>query len=686
MDWDTTYKKYILVGSADNARENTITDVNGKTWIYSFADALSCDPTVSEGNTRLFQYQQMTITAPAVGGVSGTEIYRYKRLDGSGDNVDGLRVMVADYSVNFSGTKTRYTYDASKLLEKPKVEVKDDGGLNYLTFYLYTDDAFKQIEKVRDPLGRITEYTIDDVGRRTHAVVKVLTTQNTLKIVSDVEFVYGNAKFPYFVTSKIVHAREGTGWVDSTDPDPATEWVVSDIVTDYEKFVDASYGYKTTTTTYPATGINLTTEYKYDFNNNLISVIDPRGNETINVYDSLNRLTEIKFYEGNQTSGTLKCTKKFWYDQRSNKRWEKDENNHYTYYAYDEFNNIVKTIRIMDESFNGSIIPAMETANYADEYADFNGISDDDIISYSCYNSDGTLEYTIDPEGMMTGYVYDDLRRLTDTYVNVFYEGRPSFVHDAFEYRTHYDYSGDNCGAITLPPYKFSPTKIIDPRGLGSSDTTLDSSTLYETEVFYDALSRPWKTTSEVIKNSINNSTKAITETEYDAVGNVRFVHNLVAAPVNGTEVWQTTETQYDGLNRPVKVIYAKDTDDQAQIETRYTSTGLAWKTINELGKATTVQYDNAGRAIITTSPSVDDASGNSTYAVTYTEYDENGNVEKVSDPETYAAANGVVAVILETAKTVYTYDYRNRLVKTTYPYMDYYSTTESFDVTPWTG
>ncbi|MBN2702804.1 MAG: hypothetical protein JXR23_01200, partial [Pontiellaceae bacterium] len=681
-------KKYKLVGSADNDRENTITDVNGKTWKYSFTDALSCDPTVLEGNTRLFQYQQMTITAPAVGGVSGTEIYRYKRLDESGDDVEGLRVMVADYSQNFSGTRTTYVYDHSgsdysvidySTLAKPSAEIRADGEeAENTTSYVYTDDAFKQIENVTDPLGRKTAYTFDEKGRRTHT--KVFSSSN--KIVSDVEYVYGNAKFPYFVTSEKVHAREGTDWVDSTDPDPNTEWTVYDIVTDYTKLLDASYGHKTTTTTHPAGGVDLATEYKYDFNNNLISILDPRGNETVNTYDKLNRLITISFYEGTAASGTLQCTKEFWYDLRSNKRWEKDENDHYTYYEYDEFNNLVKTIRVMRANgtepgeFNPAIIEGHTLFNYLYGY---DGDSSVDIISSYSYNDDGTLDYSIDPEGMKTAYAYDDLRRLTDTYADTddFYS-RPSFGHAAYKYRTHYDYSGDNCGAITLPPYKFSPTITIDPRGLSSAATTFDSTTLYETETFYDALSRPWKTTSEVIKNSTNNSTKAITETEYDAVGNVRFVHNLVAAPVNGTEVWQTTETQYDDLNRPVKVIYAKDTDDQAQVETRYTSTGLEWKTINELGKATTVQYDNAGRAIKTTSPSVDDASGNSTYAVTYAEYDDNGNVEKVLDPETYAAANGVVTAILNTAKTVYTYDYRNRLIKTTYPSMTYYSISTS--------
>ncbi len=648
-----------------SAHSNTVIDVNGNTWSYCFSDPYRTDPmsysvapvvvdeegeaSSSDSHTSLYEYRQLMITAPG----GGTETYRFEPLGLVTTN--RLKPLAIVAQTNFSGQATSFAYGyTNSSCYKPSVQYD---ALNNPKYFSYTDSYGNQIASETDALGRTTAYGFDDLGNRT-SVTNFASGGSTILGITDM--VYGDSVFTNFLTMQIVHR------MDASEP----AWI-TDMVTE---FVPDQYG-KVAQKIVDPDGLALTTTYDYDLNNNLIYVMDPNGNVTTNGYDALNRLVLIAFFEGSNTNVAPQCTKQFWYDKRSNKTWEKDENDHYTFYQYNEFNNLTNTVRVMDVAFTGPS-DGLDTYDY--------GTHTDAIVSSSEYNPDGTLASSTDARGLVTTNLYDSLRRLETTIVDP--DGLA--YTNSFEYSTTENY----CGGITLPPYKFMPTSVTDPRG-------------YTTETVYDALNRPVETKANV-SNKVD--LVVLSKNEYDDVGNLVTVSNKV-----DSSHWQVTETRYDGLNHQYMVI----NPDTTHVGIRYTSTGLQWQTTNELGRVSTVEYDAAGRPVKTISPPVpvkgsyysvrvvvvlkntgttvyDETTiypgehiAETTYqeypdvyvntvftpleysdqaAVTVTEYDANGNVWKVTDPVAYAAAGG--GTVPESAKTVNSYDYRNRLTETSAP------------------
>ncbi len=569
---------------------NTVTDVNGKDWKYIFSDPHLSTPVDKQGSQIcVYEYQQLDILAPE--GL-GSEAYRFERL-GDIRLENGMEPLAIVAQTNFSGQVKSYAYDLNISSNKPSAEID---ALSHPKYFTYTDSFNDQLKTVTNELGQITCYGFDAYGNRTSETNFSANGQDVLSL-SLME--YADATFTNFMTKQIVKRLSSTG-------EPG--WI-TDMVTE---FTPDQYGKVGSKKTYPdgEGQARLTTIYTYDANNNLIAVFDPRDNATVNTYDVFNRLETIAFFEGSNTNAAPKCTKRFWYDKRSNKTWEKDENDHYTYYEYDCFNNLVKTVRVMD--YTGFSPPATGLETYSEK--------SDDIVVSSIYNPDGSLASTTDARGLVTTNVYDSLRRLEMTIVDP----------DGLAYTNSFAYSTTNnyCGAITMPPYKFMPTSVTDPRG-------------YQTKTLYDALSRPIKTEAQVT----NDTFYVLSTTGYDDLGNPLSVTNWVSASSN-----QVTETLYDGLNRPYMVFNADGTTNGI----RYTSTGLQWQTTNELGRVSQVEYDAAGRPVLTRSPSIPLDGGGTTNAITRTGYDANGNTWWVRDADGNTTTN--------------LYDYRNRLVQTIAP------------------
>ena len=568
--------KYYLEGK----RANFVMDVNGKSWCYLFSDYHTTDPLRGGSAIRLFEYGSLSITGPE----QFAETYRFAPLGVTLDNA--LEPMSIASQTNFSGQVTDFAYGyVGAQCYKPSAQTNALGGVTHTT---YTDQCGNQIRSQTDALRRTTAYGFDHLGNRTS--VTNFAANGTVLAVSEMK--YTDPNFPNFMTKQIVRR------IDDADP----EWS-GDRVTE---FVPHEYGKVGMQIVDPG-GLNLTTTYDYDDNNNLIYVRDPNGNVTTNGYDALNRLTRIAFFEG---ENTFKYDKQFWYDLRSNKTWERDENGHYTYFVYDEFNRLVETVRIMDESFNG---PRLGTQTY-----DALSYSENIIVS-SGYNPDGTLAWTMDARGLFTTNKYDALQRLTETIVDP--EGL------ALKTACYYD---GNSGAITMAPYKFTPTTVTDPRG-------------YKSQTIFDKLNRPVETLAQIASPTAELVT--LTTMGYDEVGNMTHSTNWVDSTSN-----LVTQTLYDDLNRPYLVINPDSTEN----EIIYTSTGLKWKSIDEMGRVSEVQYDAASRPIRTLSPEIALEGGGTTNAITQTGYDNNGNAIWVKDALGNASTN--------------VYDYRNRVVETIAP------------------
>jgi uncharacterized protein RhaS with RHS repeats len=114
-------------------------------------------------------------------------------------------------------------------------------------------------------------------------------------------------------------------------------------------------------------------------------------------------------------------------------------------------------------------------------------------------------------------------------------------------------------------------------------------------------------------------------KTDYDEVGNPEVVtvgEEKVANEVVPATLRVTT-TVFDALNRPGQITHP----DGTKTYTRYTATGLAHQTEDELGRKTNTEYDLAGRPVKV----VQDAAGIA--AETITSYDDNGNVASTTNP-----------------------------------------------------
>ncbi|RKY39649.1 MAG: hypothetical protein DRP85_09635, partial [Candidatus Makaraimicrobium thalassicum] len=84
-----------------------------------------------------------------------------------------------------------------------------------------------------------------------------------------------------------------------------------------------------------------TSTYEYDFAGNIISKVDPAGNETQLEYDEINRLVKITDAENGITEKT--------YDDRDNVLAIKDPNDQFNRFEYDRNNRLTKLIKPMNE-------------------------------------------------------------------------------------------------------------------------------------------------------------------------------------------------------------------------------------------------------------------------------------------------------------------------------------------------
>jgi RHS repeat-associated protein len=279
-------------------------------------------------------------------------------------------------------------------------------------------------------------------------------------------------------------------------------------------------------------------------------------------------------------------TTRMTYDLRGNKTLELDENGNATLFIHDKLNRVIQQVR--DMNMNQTVDAG-------------------DLVTRFAYNRVNSRVNTTDPNGNTSRMEYDAVQRLVKL-----------IAPSPLNFETRYAY-GENSGATVFDATSFKPTQTIDPRG-------------FRTTVFYDKLYRPVTNLTEYAKSPLLVSTNI---TQYDNVGNVRSQTDPVG---------NTTETIYDALNRPVQRITA----DGKSSRTLYSSTGLAFREIDELGRTIDRRFDGAGRAILERMPTVDDGSGsNPVRPTTRMAYDPAGNLITNINPRGFS--------------WVYTYDSRNR-------------------------
>lgn len=246
--------------------------------------------------------------------------------------------------------------------------------------------------------------------------------------------------------------------------------------------------------------------YAYDQNGNLTRRVTPNGDIIDYEYDKLNRLTYIYYPDGSTVSYT--------YDDKGN-RTTMEDNTGVATFEYDGHNrltaayfpNINPVIYSYDKS--GNIVrieyPDQSAVNYAynSDNKLINVIDSNGTTNYSYYNDTGLLHTKTLPNNVITTYVYDGAKRVTDV-----------------------DNRGP--GGALISAYHY----IYDPNGniTSSSETTTDGTKI--TTYIYDKLNR--------LKTVTYPDERGTVTYAYDAAGN-----RLTMITPQGT-----TNYKYDADNR----------------------------------------------------------------------------------------------------------------------------------------
>ncbi|MDD3793571.1 MAG: DUF6531 domain-containing protein [Candidatus Gracilibacteria bacterium] len=260
---------------------------------------------------------------------------------------------------------TRFVYDNNSNI------LSQTNALNQTTSFVY--DSFNRLIKTTDNLGNIVEYKYNKNDKITE---EILTGTNG-KILKK--------EYYYDSDGRLETFHDDNGKINSYS---------------YNKLgqlISYNDGNSITSYTYDLLGNKLsesvphpnplpegegiaTTNYEYDENSNMIKLIDANGNETNYEYDELNRLIKQTYADNSYISYT--------YDINSNVSKKIDGNGTIINYIYDSQNRLIEKNII-----NGENVIGITKENFE-------------------YDSLGRLTKTTNNEGSETLFSYDSLNRL----------------------------------------------------------------------------------------------------------------------------------------------------------------------------------------------------------------------------------------------------------------------------------
>ncbi|MGH8076969.1 MAG: RHS repeat-associated core domain-containing protein, partial [Lysobacter sp.] len=311
-----------LVAKMDGARTD-IADVT--TFTYYAADEATCATSPAACPHRMGDLWKVT---NALGQVS--EILSY---DGAGrvlssKDANGVvtdkeyhprgwltvsKVRGADDASESDDLITRMEYEPTGLVSKT---ILPDGSYTSFTY-----DAAHRLTDITDGEGNRIHYTLDKAGNKT----KEDTLASNGSVQRTLSRVYN--QLGQLQTSKDAY-EHGTGFIYDVNGQ-------TDSVTDaLGKVTDNDYDplSRLTRTIQDLGGINATTTFEYDAQNNLTAVIDPKLLATRYVYNGLGELTTLTSPDTGVTNYT--------YDSAGNRQSQTDARAKLTTYAYDALNRL----------------------------------------------------------------------------------------------------------------------------------------------------------------------------------------------------------------------------------------------------------------------------------------------------------------------------------------------------------
>lgn len=472
----------------------------------------------------------------------------------------------------------------------------------------------------------------------------------------------------------------------------STHLVTGDVISRDQKYTYDTNGNMTISENYRGRK----THYTYDAKGNVLTSKDPRGNVMSYVYDAdgnylLSESIDVTDIDGVVTTSTVSYS----YDDYGNKISRTDAEGNRWRYEYDNLGNVRKQIN----PDNSTITYSYDLENNLIEKIDENGnrtsfevdknldesklsvthhSSASNLVAVQNYTQLGQKTSSVDPNGNVMSYVYDAANRKTrevtpvDT-INHKYDANGLLIEstNSLGQKTTYEYDARNQrtktkvhnGAEVLVTESVYDGfgrlfKVIDPNGntevtykyyqesdllhqridsygfieyfnYDHNDNTIifwDRS-FHRTDTEYDEMNRPIKVT---------HPDGTISTTKYDKRGLVVEVVDRMNA--DGTLDDHKTLFEYDDRGRLVKTTYA----DGSVTRQKYDAKGNVIETIDQLGRKTKYEYDEFDRERKVT---------DNDNRVVEKKYDANGNLVELVNQKGFA--------------TKYEYDEANRLVKT---------------------
>jgi len=277
-----------------------------------------------------------------------------------------------------------------------------------------------------------------------------------------------------------------------------------------------------------------------------------------------------------------------------------------TWAAYDGLGRAVKTVvnAVGTATDNGVNDP--RSATYVES-----GSTDRDYISRTQYDLNGRVQWTVDPLGRKTWYVYDSLGRQVKVVQNCTWVSGTPAPEDPTYVGQHATDTAKDVISQTVYDTQGRVWKTLDSRG-------------NETRFEYDVLGRRSKTTRNYVDGVYNTATPdedLIDTVTYDLAGRV------VKAIDNAAN---ETRFEYDAAGRRTKIIqnyqdgiYSAAQPDRDLISlTVYNKGGQVTTATDARGTQTAFTYDAAGRSL-----TVVQAAGSALATTSYTSYDKGGRV-----------------------------------------------------------
>jgi len=593
-------------------------------------------------------YTNMTVhhgARPGTAGFLGSERFEY-------DVASGLSL---SKMTDLSGNTTTWDY-AQALPSRSIIELENlpsfmtrwsdptrkIDALNRSESYGYSNH-FRIMNRKVDVHGTETTYQVDRLGRRTNMTI-VGSNGATLRAEN---YQYANTKFPAFMTRKTVQVYRSIS---------GQAWEVP-LVTQY---IPDSRGRLIREVMNPG-GLNLTTIYTYDLNNNKTSSRDGRNNTTVFAYDPLNRLTTVTYPSAGTTTGERPTTKELLYDFNGNKAGEIDEEGNYTIYHYDALNRMIRSIVDMDNaglpSSNGRGLVPRNSRGSAGAL---------DLVTSMSYNAVNSIRTVTDPRGITTHNTYDALQRVRNVFGN-WSPGDTAATRATSREKTHTEYRypdrlniggatvDANPGSSGFTQNQFKPTMIIRHNAVQTNNGL-------ETFIDYSVCDRTYRpllshTQYRTNGGSFNNNYQTTTA-RYGAISGSKESLTSHLTDDRG----KVSRTRADGLGRTISATDALGTPEEISTATVYSSTGLTWKVRDGENRESETEYDAAARPVRSWAPDaitgrVNRSSPNSPLLgspQTQMSYDANSNVISTTNPRGFTWN--------------YQYDTRNRKIQELHP------------------